>query len=905
MACLGEAQGGSPYNGDEPVIAISNPGKINRTFKAGDLREAGQLLFDPSVDEAIPGGAQEVKFVKVNPATRSALTLQNGDGDSTIWSSLDYGIDTTQISIDISDGTVQGKAVTVVFQDDTEVYDDLGGDAVFTLAYAPGADGASSMIAGLDPAAQLDASFTKATTGLADDYVGQISGISGLDGDALSAIGAGNVAQVLSSSAADTTQSVTVYGINNGTGLPDSEVIPLDGTNGTTPVAGTTTWTTVHGAVLDAVAVGSVTIEDGTTTTDLYIITAASTTTGGGMHVFAEAIEAANEVISLVSTGASVAQVLVVGVASGGAPTIEAVTLTGTTPVLSTVAWESISALALGLFEAAQATTVEGLLLDSGDTLSIVSDNAGDTQAGVVYGVDTVGAAQSEAFTLTGVTPVALTSTWSKVLAVTVASAAGGSITLSAPTESITLFVLTVGETSQGFVLVENAAVSGVLSGVLDAVGAHSVLLIGLDQAQVALLEEIETSGTTPVPGTVNTWSGLTGLAVGHVPNARTFTASGKAFDLDTSSYPTVAEVSDFISTLPGWTFTEGSNVRGIAMADLDTTAAATVLSASLEFFGDLLAILDEINQASLLVSVAAAPGATGAPNNTAVPVFLVGGSEGTTTFADWQAALDLLREQFVNTVVVITDDEAVHAAVASHCRYMASVGRKERDAILGAAPQETKSEIKARAVALNTRHCRLLHQDVVRINTSGSREQFPPSYNACIAAGMQAGSPAGTPLTFKFLNALDVVGNDASYTITDDGEELIRAGLMSVEQVPNVGFRYLRNITTYLIDPDNIAYTEASANEAVNVSVFNLRTNLEAMVGRVGSASTVNAAVGIAVSTLGQLMAAGTIVDWRALTITLEADVMTLDVELAPVLPVNFVKSTIHLVTASFSAAA
>jgi len=130
----------------------------------------------------------------------------------------------------------------------------------------------------------------------------------------------------------------------------------------------------------------------------------------------------------------------------------------------------------------------------------------------------------------------------------------------------------------------------------------------------------------------------------------------------------------------------------------------------------------------------------------------------------------------------------------------------------------------------------------------------------------------------------------------------LIQAGLCLIEKVPNVGFRWLRNVTTHQID-NNLAYCEASVNEAVNFAVYELRTALETIVGRQGFSGTVNAALGVSVGLLGELIAAGAITSYRNLTVELTDDVMTVDVELAPIIPVNFIKTTVHLVSASFSA--
>ena len=95
------------------------------------------------------------------------------------------------------------------------------------------------------------------------------------------------------------------------------------------------------------------------------------------------------------------------------------------------------------------------------------------------------------------------------------------------------------------------------------------------------------------------------------------------------------------------------------------------------------------------------------------------------------------------------------------------------------------------------------------------------------------------------------------------------------------------------------------SVNEAVNYAVFNYRTALEAHIGEPGFAGTVNAVVATSVSILNQLVQAGALSSWRSLTVELASDVMTVDVEIAPIIPVNFIKTTVHLVSSSFSAAA
>jgi hypothetical protein len=285
----------------------------------------------------------------------------------------------------------------------------------------------------------------------------------------------------------------------------------------------------------------------------------------------------------------------------------------------------------------------------------------------------------------------------------------------------------------------------------------------------------------------------------------------------------------------------------------------------------------------------------------------LSGGGEGTTSFADWQKALNLLKKARVNSIVVLTPDPAVHAALDAHCAYMGGIGRSERDGFVGLmntgqTDLATKDEIKSQIVDLNTRHIRAWAQNYERFNTAGERTEFNPTFGAVALAGMQAGSPVGTSLTFKFLNTLGL-RQHSTWNPTDDAEEMIQAGLVFGETLEGVGTRVVRNITTWL-KTNNIARTEGSVNEAVNFAAFSFRTNMEISVGRPGFSGTINAAKGVAIGTLGLLVDAGTLVAYRGLDFELIVDVLDVSVEIAPVIPINFVKNTIHLVTIRQTAA-
>lgn len=92
---------------------------------------------------------------------------------------------------------------------------------------------------------------------------------------------AGDNIEVLSAEVGDTTQTVTVVGINMD-GRRDSETLSLNGTN---VVAGTKKWQYIEHAILSAVTAGDVTIQAGTDNNDIYVIAANSFRTGAA-HIY-------------------------------------------------------------------------------------------------------------------------------------------------------------------------------------------------------------------------------------------------------------------------------------------------------------------------------------------------------------------------------------------------------------------------------------------------------------------------------------------------------------------------------------------------------------------------------------------------------------------------------------------
>jgi len=550
-------------------------------------------------------------------------------------------------------------------------------------------------------------------------------------------------------------------------------------------------------------------------------------------------------------------------------------------------------------------------LLSETGTFTAVSDNAGDTQTLYVVGIDAA-TPIVRSVTLNGVTPVTVGAFSGGVFGAWLSSVAVGTIDVDQTGTNLTIApaaVSTAGVKANGAFVQNGNAVSFVADGATSAV----LYLVGRNSSGSRVVEAVTLNGTTPVASAITNLVEVEFWTMGAIAAARTVTASAVAAQSVHTTQTTVTKVVDFFNAkqrpnvaLPaepfGFNATILTGLSNMASSNLDVTSASVNVDSPVtgSFFADLFFLVEALNNQFSLVTATKASGAVGVPSNTSSPVFLTGGGEGTATFSDWQAAINLLKQVRVNTIVPLTSDPAVHAALKAHCEYMGGIGRSERDGIVGLKNTAqtglaTKAEIKSQIVSLNTRHLRATAQSVDRFNVAGERTSFDPHFLAVLGAGMQAGSPVGTPLTNKITNSL-AVSQHSSWNPLDDAEEMIQAGLFFAEEVENVGRRWVRNVTTN-VSSSNIAFTEASVNEAVNFAVFEFRTALEFAVGRAGFAGTINATKSVALGRLGLLVDQNVITAFRSLAIELALDVLDVSVELAPVIPINFVRTVIHLV--------
>ena len=620
-------------------------------------------------------------------------------------------------------------------------------------------------------------------------------------------------------------------------GTPTREKVKLAGT---TPVLSVNVFdaASIRAGELDVACVGTVLITDTVPTTIISIAPAALA--GGGVR--GSTMFVANQGLNMVADGATTKLVWLVGKNAAGAVVIDRVTLAGAVHASSAVVdFTEILFIVMGDVEAARTVTINGVAVQTSNS---VQDNI--TKALDLFNSKQVG---SDGFTMVLVT-------------------------------GLTAFKIADLDLTGAAVDIDNPVTAkfyAELFFTLDYL-TNSVSLV--TASRIAFAPKIDD------------------IVIDSVVDSTTYTVTidATAISFTSDGSATLAEIQAGLVAA----INAHGDINQLVTAAVNASAVRVTADSPLGF------AISESDGNLSLASIQVTAGVGQIPDNTSVPVFLSGGTEGASTFAEVQLALNLLKQVRVNSIVVMSADPAVHAAVIAHCDFMGGIGRSERDGFVGLLNSAmtglpSKTEIKSQIVDLNTRHLRAFAQDVGRFSTAGEAVVSAPAYQACVAAGMQAGSSVGTSLTFKYANVTSVVQH-SSWNPIDDAEEMVNSGLCFMEAVDGVGRRFVRNVTTYLQDA-NLAFIEGSVNEAVNFFAFNFRTNMEFAVGKKGFAGTVNAGRAVAINTLGLLVDTEILVAYQALSVELFNDVMEVEVEGAPVIPINFVKNTIHLVTIRQSA--
>lgn len=381
---------------------------------------------------------------------------------------------------------------------------------------------------------------------------------------------------------------------------------------------------------------------------------------------------------------------------------------------------------------------------------------------------------------------------------------------------------------------------------------------------------------------------------------------------LPLSEYPTVQDLVDRINAIDGFEASTLDRSGSTAVLDaLDHVSAQSVKGSAYVVRGDLQAVVDWINGAGEGFVNAERVSGAGAKPALSGYMFLTGGSDGTTDYDDWAEAFEVLQGVDVQWVTPVSGDAALHALADAHVAYMSNVAARERRAICGTALGTTDAQAVEAAKNINSDRTSLVHLGHYNYGSDGKLSLMAPYITAALIAGMFAGVNPGTPLTNKTVKVRGLERNLRNPTDTD---VLINGGVLCLENT-DTGYRVVKSISTWLAN-DNYNRVEQSTGVALDYTARSVRDALDALRGQKANPLALSRAISIAESTLRELARAepqgpGVLAGddenpaYRNIRSSLEGDVLRIEFECSPVIPVNYVLATIFAVPFTGASAA
>jgi len=286
------------------------------------------------------------------------------------------------------------------------------------------------------------------------------------------------------------------------------------------------------------------------------------------------------------------------------------------------------------------------------------------------------------------------------------------------------------------------------------------------------------------------------------------------------------------------------------------------------------------------------------------------GAVDGSATNSDWADGFNAFKEERLNTIVPLLSADkgavsidSVNILAANHVKdAWSTVGRSERNAYV--SKLTSKDELKDAARALNTAFVSITGQDARVLNRDSELVWQDPWSMGCIAAGMQAGSPVGEPITKKLLNVNDVRVRDGSWSPGQNTNEMIDAGILFSQRLDTGGHRWAVGNTTYGRDP-SFVFNRISVIEAAGFVAFDLRFNLDLVfIGTKARTGTAEAVANFVRNRMSTYLTEDIIVGddlndglgYKNLRVQVEGNTVIINVSVTPVQGIDFILPTIYL---------
>lgn len=419
----------------------------------------------------------------------------------------------------------------------------------------------------------------------------------------------------------------------------------------------------------------------------------------------------------------------------------------------------------------------------------------------------------------------------------------------------------------------------------------------GLDADGDAATETLtfDSGGGGAAQTTTTVWSAVTSVVFAATAGTPTFTISGYAFDLDTTSYPTATSLIERIDQSGGYTAVAGSASTASTDVDqLDDFASASIFNAAKNLTANLNAAYVAL-QASAIVEPSLPTGAGLAPANVST-INLLGGTSGTADSTSWTDALTALKDVQCTWLWLDSDSATIHDLGLDHIIETDALPGKARQMYVAAIANETFSQLSTRRIALASRSVCLSFQAGSRLDQNGSTITLTTPQVALMYAALECSVEVGCPLIQKRLRLITATQN-SGIDVQNAQATLINAGLNFVALAAGSQWVIIAPIATY--GGNNVFFYEPSAVESLNVCVNDLAIYIAAEWAKdtrntILTAALVKTWMTTRLNTMSNAPAIDKIIRrWNPASLTVQDTGTALipTVEVEPILPVKFIK--------------
>jgi hypothetical protein len=388
--------------------------------------------------------------------------------------------------------------------------------------------------------------------------------------------------------------------------------------------------------------------------------------------------------------------------------------------------------------------------------------------------------------------------------------------------------------------------------------------------------------------------------------------AASDNFVLSLVEFPTVQALCDAINSRPNYSATILTNNPQERTADLDS-CHSNIKTAPGIYTSNSVDMINQINKRSGYIQAKR----IGTFRNPDPPntdwMYLDGGTSTPGTNDTWQSAFDLLKTTDIQLILPLTSDPSIHAMADSHAGYMSGPkGKSERRVFIGGALQNWESEsarataidaLMAASKALNSDRTVNVGLGCKQYDPNGDVKLYPAYVTAALYAGMAAGGSPTFPLTRKYLRCL---GLEVELRVSEI-ETLLDApcgvAVPIVDMVQGAGWVISRQLTTWGQD-DDLYRLEFSVGRSADYVAKEVRKRHELMIGKPGTPGIDNTIINTTNAVLEACKRDEIIVNFNPRATALRADgtVRYIDYSAVPVLPINWIFSTYHLLPTKFT---